>query len=89
MSVYYVYILETISKNGMRQYYTGYTKNLYKRLYQHKKGRGSKFCRGKDVISLKYFESYLSRSEAMKRELEIKSFSKKKKEEMINSFKSS
>ncbi len=89
MSVYYVYILETTSENGFTKYYTGYTNNLYKRWSEHRKGIGAKFCRGKKKILLKYFETFTERSDAMKRELEIKSFSRQKKEELIKNFNNS
>ena len=85
MSVFYVYILETITKNGKKNYYTGYTENLLRRIEEHKKGKGAKFCRGKK-IELKYFETYLNRKKAMKRELEIKSLSKQKKDKLIKNF---
>lgn len=78
MTFYYVYILETIGKNNKKRFYTGYTNNLKRRLEEHKNGRGAKFCRGKK-IELKYFETYTERKEAMRRELEIKTFSRKEK----------
>ncbi|MHA2398069.1 MAG: GIY-YIG nuclease family protein [Promethearchaeota archaeon] len=83
--MYYVYILETVSRNGKKRYYTGYTNNLYRRWNEHRNGTGAKFCRGKKDIELKYFESYSTRKEAMRRELEIKTFSRKQKRELINS----
>jgi putative endonuclease len=86
MSVYYVYILETISKKNKKWYYTGYTNNLHRRIVEHKNGKGAKFCRGKKIIKLKYFETYFKRSEAMRRELEIKSLSRKEKINLINNF---
>ena len=82
MTFFYVYILETIGKNNKKRFYTGYTNNLKRRLEEHKNGRGAKFCRGKK-IELKYFETYTERKEAMRRELEIKTFSRKKKFELI------
>ena len=85
MSFFYVYILETIGKNNKKRFYTGYTNDLKRRLNEHKTGKGAKFCKGKKV-SLKYFETYLTRSEAMKRELEIKSFKRKEKQELIKKF---
>jgi len=90
MSIYYVYILETTTKNDKKKksYYTGYTNDLYKRWSQHRKGTGAKFCRGKQV-ELKYFETYLDRKTAMNRELEIKSFPRKKKIELIKNFSNS
>ncbi len=86
MSLYYVYILETIAKNNKKRFYTGYTNNLNRRLQEHKKGTGAKFCRGKKSISLKYFQTFSERSGAMKRELEIKTFSRKQKIELIKTF---
>jgi putative endonuclease len=86
MSLYYVYILETIAKNNRKRFYTGYTNNLYRRLEEHKKGTGAKFCRGKKSISLKYFETFSERSGAMKRELEIKTFTRKQKIQLIRTF---
>jgi len=86
MAVYYVYILETLAKNGKNSYYTGYTNNLFRRWNQHRKGNGAKYCRGKKKVELKYFETYTNRKEAMRRELEIKSFSRQKKLELIKNF---
>ena len=85
MSFFYVYIVETIGKNNKKRFYTGHTNDLQRRLNEHKTGKGAKFCKGKK-INLKYFETYLTRSEAMKRELEIKSFKRKQKQELIKNF---
>ena len=89
MSVFYVYILNTIGKNNKRRFYTGYTNDLYRRLEEHKAGKGARFTKGKKKIELKYVETYVNRKEAMKRELEIKTYSRKKKAELIKSFKNS
>ncbi|MHA2288063.1 MAG: GIY-YIG nuclease family protein [Promethearchaeota archaeon] len=86
MSLYYVYILETIAKNNRKYFYTGYTNNLSRRLEEHKKGAGAKFCRGKKNITLKYFETFSERSGAMKRELEIKTFTRNQKRQLIRTF---
>ncbi len=86
MAVYYVYILETVSKKNRKWYYTGYTNNLHRRLQEHKTGKGARFCRGKKIIKLKYFETFRERSEAMRRELEIKSLSRKEKIKLIKNF---
>jgi len=82
MSIFFVYILETINTKGEKSYYTGYTKDLKRRLSEHKNGTGAKYCRGKSV-ELKYFETYTTRKEAMQRELEIKTFTQDKKIELI------
>ncbi|TKJ25715.1 MAG: hypothetical protein CEE42_06885 [Promethearchaeota archaeon Loki_b31] len=86
MSLYYVYILETIAKNNKKRFYTGYTNNLNRRLQEHKKGTGAKFCRGKKKIQLKYFETFYEKSDALKRELEIKRYSRKEKVQLIGTF---
>lgn len=86
--VYYVYILETVCKDGTSMYYTGYTNNLYRRLNEHRNDRGAKFTKGKK-IELKYFESCMNRKKAINRELEIKSFSRQEKENLIKNFQSS
>jgi putative endonuclease len=86
MSVYYVYILETTANNGNKSFYTGYTNDLYRRVSEHKKGIGAKYCRGKINIKLKYFETYTERKKAMRRELEIKTFSRIKKMELVREF---
>lgn len=87
-NVYYVYILETLCKDGTSMYYTGYTNNLYRRLDEHRNNRGARFTKGKK-IELRYFESYTNRKDAMNRELEIKSFNRKEKEELIKNFQKS
>ncbi len=86
MSVYYVYILETTANNGKKSFYTGYTNDLYRRVSEHKKGSGARYCRGKKKIELKYFETYTERKEAMRRELEIKTFSRRMKMELVREF---
>ncbi|MHA1490690.1 MAG: GIY-YIG nuclease family protein [Promethearchaeota archaeon] len=89
MSFYFVYIVEITTKTDKKSYYTGYTKDLHRRLKEHKNGVGARYCRGKKSIKLKYFQTFTERQEAMKRELEIKSFSRKKKVELIKNFNNS
>lgn len=76
-----VYILRT-SSNTL---YIGQTNNLEKRLKEHKdkKGRGAKYTRSFSSVSLVYKEEFLTRSEAMKREAQLKKLTKKQKEELI------
>ena len=85
LNIFYVYILETVAKNGKKRFYTGYTNNLYRRWNEHRNGKGAKFCRGKKSLDLKYFETFTTRKEAMRRELEIKAFTRKQKRDLINS----
>lgn len=77
-----VYILRT-SKNTL---YTGQTNDLDKRLLQHKAGKvGAKYLRAFDQFSLVYQEQFPTRSEALKRELEIKKLTKSQKEQLVKS----
>ena len=75
-----VYILKC--RDG--SFYTGITNNLKKRLEIHISGNGSKYLRGRLPIKLIYKESLLNRSQASKREIEIKKLNKKEKQLIIN-----
>lgn len=76
-----VYILRT-SSNTL---YIGQTNNLEKRIKEHKNKtiKSAKYIRYFQSFTLVYSETYSSRSEAMKREYELKQLSKAKKEALI------
>ena len=78
---YYVYIL--LCKDG--SYYTGHAKNVKHRIKQHKKGQGARYTRIHEPAKIVYVEEFNSRSGAMKREREIKSFSHSKKQRLVDS----
>jgi UV DNA damage endonuclease len=63
--------------------YTGITSNLERRCQQHNAGTASRYTRGRLPTSLIYQETQLSRSQALKREIAIKAFSRQKKEFLI------
>ncbi len=65
---YFVYILQS-EKDG--SYYIGHTSDLEERLGRHNEGR-SLYTRGKRPWKLVYREHFDSKSEAAKREQEIK-----------------
>ncbi|MBI3290606.1 GIY-YIG nuclease family protein [Candidatus Microgenomates bacterium] len=76
----YLYIVRG-SDNSL---YTGVTINIETRIQQHNSGkRGAKSLRGKVPVKLVYSEVYNSKGEALKREFEIKSWGKEKKESLI------
>ncbi len=86
MPLYYVYILKCENKKTKKiSLYTGSTQDLMNRFEQHRKGRGAKYTRGKN-LELVYFETFLTRSDVMKREYEIKTYSSSKKWELIHGF---
>ena len=65
--------------------YTGITNNLIKRVWQHKNSFVSSFTSKYKVNKLVYFEEYQTPYDAIAREKQIKSGSRKKKIELIES----
>lgn len=66
--------------------YTGYTTDLNRRLKEHNSKIGSKYTRSRTPVELMYFETFKTKSQAMKREIEIKKFSRKEKFAIISKF---
>ncbi len=63
--------------------YTGITKDLERRLEEHRSGDGSKYVRSRLPCELVYTEEHKDRSSALKREAEIKSWKKTRKERLV------
>lgn len=59
--------------------YTGITTDIERRVTEHKSGAGSHFTRSRKVRGVVYTEPQPDRSAALKREAEIKSFTREKK----------
>jgi len=79
--MFYVYILRT----SFNTLYIGQTNNLERRLEEHKnnKTKSAKYMRYFSSFTLVYSEKYSTRKEAMKRELQLKRWSRLKKEALI------
>jgi putative endonuclease len=78
---YFVYI---IYSEKCDKFYVGHTESIMRRLDEHNKGKGGKFSKNCAPWILKYCEKYVSRAEAAKREMGIKSKkSRKYIEELI------
>lgn len=75
----YTYIVKC--KDGTL--YTGWTNNLEKRIADHNNGRGAKYTRARNPVTLVYYEAFEVKEEAMKREYAIKHLSRKEKEKLI------
>jgi putative endonuclease len=73
--MWFVYIL-LCSDNSL---YTGATNDLEKRFLKHKSGKGGAYTRSHKVLKMIYKEEFKTRSEALKKEAEIKSWSRTKK----------
>lgn len=63
--------------------YTGWTTNLDRRMGEHNSGRGAKYTRSRVPVELVYYESFLTKQEAMRREWEIKQLSRREKLQLI------
>ncbi|PKM92583.1 MAG: endonuclease [Elusimicrobia bacterium HGW-Elusimicrobia-4] len=72
---YYVYILKC-SDNTL---YTGITPDLKRRIDEHNKGNGARYTSNKTPVKCVYSEKQPDRSSALKRECEIKSWTREHK----------
>jgi len=77
---YYVYII--ICEDGA--FYTGYTQDVEARMKLHKLGRGAKYVRTHQPKKVVYLEKFDTRSNAMKREREIKRLPRKEKQKLTS-----
>jgi putative endonuclease len=66
--------------------YTGWTTNLRQRVAAHNAGRGSRYTRMHRPVKLVYFEHLPNRSEAMRREAQIKRMKRSAKLFKISNF---
>ena len=79
--MYYFYILRC-SDNSL---YCDQANNLQRRLHEHNfdKNKSAKYLRAKKPVKLVYSEEYPTLQEAMKRENQIKKWTRAKKEALI------
>ena len=63
--------------------YTGWTNDLDRRLAAHQAGKGGKYTRAKRPVELVYSERFDTKSEAMRREWEIKQLTREEKLKLI------
>jgi len=78
---WFVYI--AIAKTN--RYYTGITTNPEKRIIKHNSGNGARMARQQGPFSMVYVSGlFLNKSEARKREVQIKGWNRKKKEKLIS-----
>ncbi len=64
-------------------YYTGHTDNLEQRVAQHQQGEIPGFTATRRPLRLVFSQEFVSREEALAAELQIKPWSRKKKEALI------
>lgn len=81
-SKHYAYML----KCSDGSIYSGYAKNPYRRECVHNLGKGAKYTRARLPVKLVYFEQFDTKSEALKREAALKTYTHTKKEILIDKF---
>jgi putative endonuclease len=73
--MYFVYIL--LCSDG--SFYTGSSNNPQQRFLDHKNGKGGAYTRSHKPIKIIYTEELLDKSSALKREIQIKGWTREKK----------
>ena len=64
--------------------YTGWTTDPEKRIRTHNAGKGAKYTRSRRPVKLVYLEKFENKSDALRREYEIKRLSRVQKLLLIN-----
>ena len=80
LAMYYVYLIQC--KDG--SLYTGITNDIERRFKEHKDKVGGHYTASHKVEKIVYTERLKTKSEALKRETQIKSWSREKKLELIS-----
>tara|TARA_B100000809_G_C14714200_1_gene378948 strand:+ start:264 stop:527 length:264 start_codon:yes stop_codon:yes gene_type:complete len=82
MGNWYVYIVRCVDKS----LYTGITNNITRRITEHNNDNrfASAYTRARRPVVLVYKEDCQTRSQASKREYQIKQLTKKDKEKLLN-----
>ncbi|MFA5119053.1 MAG: GIY-YIG nuclease family protein [Candidatus Omnitrophota bacterium] len=78
-TIWFVYILKC--KNS--DLYAGITDDLQRRFKEHASGRGGHFTKSFGVEKILFYEQYLDKPSALKREAQIKGWTRKKKLALI------
>lgn len=74
-----------IATSRFGHYYTGISNHPGKRIIDHNSGNGSQMAKDQGPFVLSYVsKAFLNKSEARKREIQIKGWSKEKKEKLIS-----
>lgn len=65
--------------------YAGYCRDVTQRIATHNSGKGAKYTRARLPVTLVYHENFRTQSKAMRREAEVKKWSRKEKLALIRS----
>ena len=83
-SPYFFYLLECSDES----LYAGICLDLDKRLEVHNLGKGAKYTRSRRPVKLVYWEHLENKSLALKREIEVKKWTRSKKLALMKDFQS-
>jgi len=78
--MWFVYILICVDNS----FYTGISNNPNQRFIDHKNGKGGRYTRSHKPIKIIYLEKLPNKSAALKRERQIKGWSRNKKIQILN-----
>jgi putative endonuclease len=79
--VHFVYIVRCADDT----LYTGCARNPREREHLHNSGRGARYTCGRRPVRLIYSEAFESRGDALRREYQLKSWPRRKKEALVAS----
>jgi len=80
---HYVYIVKCSDDT----FYIGYARDVSKRINEHNTtNKGAKYTRGRRPVKLVFYDSFKTRSEALKYEHALKRKKRSEKEELVNNF---
>lgn len=79
--MWHVYII-SCSDNTL---YTGTTTDILRRIKEHNSGKGGSYTRVRRPVKLIHKETYPTQSQALKREYQIKCWTRDKKLALVNS----
>jgi putative endonuclease len=77
--MWYIYIIECKDN----KLYTGITNDIDRRVSEHNSGHGGRFTRYRRPVKLVYSQQVLNRSNALKREAEIRKLKRSEKLNLI------
>ena len=80
MTQWFTYIIECSDAS----YYVGITNDLALRVAEHNDGAGARWTAARLPVELRYAEGHPTKSEARKREIEIKGWRRQKKVELFH-----
>ena len=80
---YYIYILSNFTRTVL---YVGITNNLVRRVWEHRNNLAKGFTQKYNLYYLLYYEVFDNPKDAIEREKQIKSWSRKRKDQLIREF---